>query len=157
MIVALTNRHFRDLSELTGTTKAVAALADTLGADFTDEGERYRHRDALSGLFSEWFSQHTADEVTSALSATSVLWERYRTFAETAVDERVTNNPMFTPLHQPRIGRYLAPGLPLQIDGAYPVAVPAPALGDDTAAVLGDWLGMTTEEIRGLTDSGTVG
>src|SRR4029079_9832116 len=90
MIVALTNRHFRDLTELTGTTKAVAALADTLGADFADEGERFVHRDALSGLFSEWFSQHSADQVTAALSATSVLWERYRTFAETAVDDRVT-------------------------------------------------------------------
>ena len=55
MIVALTKRHFRDLCELTGTTNAVAALAKTLGADFTDEGERYRHREALTGLFTEWF------------------------------------------------------------------------------------------------------
>ena len=51
MIVALTGRHFRDLTELTGTAKAVAALGETLGADFTDEGDRYRHRDALTGLF----------------------------------------------------------------------------------------------------------
>src|SRR5262245_5709029 len=64
MIVALTNRHFRDLTELTGTTKAVAALADTLGADFTDEGERYVHRDALSGLFSEWFSRQSAEQIS---------------------------------------------------------------------------------------------
>jgi 2-methylfumaryl-CoA isomerase len=156
MIVALTNRHFRDLSELTGTTKAVAALADTLGADFTDEGERYRHRDALSGLFSEWFAQRTAEEVTAALSATSVLWERYRTFAETAVDAKVTANPLFNRVDQPRIGPYLAPGLPIEIDGAYPPAVPAPALGDDTAAVLGEWLGMTTDEIDRLTASGAV-
>src|SRR3954464_13621904 len=34
MIVALTGRHFRDLAEVTGTTKAVAALGDALGADF---------------------------------------------------------------------------------------------------------------------------
>ena len=61
MIVALTGRHFRDLTELTGTTKAVAALAETLGADFTDEGDRYRHRDALTGLFTEWFSEHTRE------------------------------------------------------------------------------------------------
>ena len=51
MVVALTGRHFRDLTELTGTTEAVAALAESLGADFTDEGQRYRHRDALTGLF----------------------------------------------------------------------------------------------------------
>jgi 2-methylfumaryl-CoA isomerase len=157
MIVALTNRHFRDLSELTGTTKAVAALADTLGADFTDEAERYRHRDALSGLFGEWFSQHSAEEITAALSTTSVLWERYRTFAEVVAEDRLSTNPMFTPLDQPRIGRYLAPGLPLEIDGAYPPAVAAPALGDDTAAVLGEWLGMTPDEIVRLTETGTVG
>jgi 2-methylfumaryl-CoA isomerase len=156
MIVALTGRHFRDLTELTGTTKAVAALADTLGADFSDEGERYRHRDALSGLFTEWFSQHTAEEVTAGLSGTSVLWERYRTFAETAVDDKVTANPMFTPLDQPRIGQYLAPGLPVQINGDYPPAVAAPALGDDTAAVLGEWLGMARDEIGNLAESGTV-
>jgi len=156
MIVALTNRHFRDLTELTGTTKAVAALADTLGADFTDEGERYRHRDALSGLFTEWFSQHSAEEITAALSATSVLWERYRTFAEVVTEDRLSANPMFSPLDQPRIGQYLAPGLPIAIDGAYPPAAAAPALGDDTEAVLGDWLGMTTDEIGRLTESGTV-
>ena len=65
-----------------------------------------------------------------------MLWERYRTFAEAATDAKVTANPLFTELDQPRVGEYLAPGLPLSIDGAYPAAVPAPALGDDTAAVL---------------------
>ena len=132
MIVALTGRHFRDLTELTGTTKAVAALAETLGADFTDEGQRYEHRSALFGLFNEWFSQHTAQEITDALSASSVLWDRYRTFAEAARGDRVTANPMFTALDQPRIGEYLAPGLPMSIGGVYPAAEVAPALGDDT-------------------------
>jgi 2-methylfumaryl-CoA isomerase len=51
MVVALTARHFRDLAELTGTTTAVAALADALGADFTDEGQRYEHREVLGDLF----------------------------------------------------------------------------------------------------------
>jgi 2-methylfumaryl-CoA isomerase len=156
MIVALTRRHFRDLTELTGTTKAVAALARTLDADFTDEGQRYRHRDALSGLFAEWFAAHTAADVTEALSASSVLWERYRTFAEVAGDERVTANPLFTALDQPRIGEYLAPGLPVSIDGDYPQAVSAPALGDDTAGVLAEWLGLSPGDIDQLTESGTV-
>ena len=156
MVVALTGRHFRDLTELTGTTEAVAALADSLGADFTDEGERYRHRGALGALFGERFAAHTGDEIIAGLSATSVLWERYRTFAETATDARVTANPMFTELDQPRVGRYLAPGLPVSIDGTYPAAAPAPALGDDTAAVLGDWLSLAADEVDGLIRSGTV-
>ena len=156
MVVALTGRHFRDLTELTGTTKAVAALADTLDADFTDEGERYLHREALTGVFTEWFSAHTGEEIAAALSATSVLWDRYRSFAEAVTDDKVTANPMFTALSQPRIGEYLAPGLPMSIDGNYPPAAPAPALGDDTAAVLCDWLGLTPDEIGALTEAGTV-
>jgi 2-methylfumaryl-CoA isomerase len=156
MVVALTGRHFRDLTELTGTTKAVAALAETLGADFTDEGERYRHREALTGLFAEWFTAHTAEEITATLSSSSVLWDRYRSFAEVVTDDRVTANPMFTPLNQPRIGEYLAPGLPMSIDGTYPPAVAAPAVGDDTAAVLREWLGLSPDDIERLTESGTV-
>lgn len=156
MVVALTNRHFRDLSEMTGTAKAVAALGEALGADLNDEGERFRHRDALTGLFTVWFSDHTADEVSAALSQTSVLWERYRSFADVAKDPRVTANPLFTELDQPRIGRYHAPGLPVAIDGTYPAAVAAPALGDDTAAILSEWLGLAADDVDGLRESGTV-
>jgi 2-methylfumaryl-CoA isomerase len=156
MIVALTGRHFRDLTEITGTTKAIAALGTALGADFTDEGDRYRHRDALTGLFTVWFTDRTADEVVAALSATSILWERYRTFADVVTDDKVTSNPLFTELDQPRIGSYLAPGLPLSIGGVYPPAVAAPALGDHTATVLRDRLGLTADEIDRLVASGTV-
>jgi 2-methylfumaryl-CoA isomerase len=156
MIVALTGRHFRDLTELTGTAKAVAALGETLGADFTDEGDRYRHRDALTGLFTVWFTSHTGDEVAAALSATSILWERYRGFADVVTDAKVTENPLFTTLDQPRIGEYLAPGLPLSIDGTYPKAVAAPALGDHTADVLREQLGIDDDELGRLFESGTV-
>jgi 2-methylfumaryl-CoA isomerase len=156
MVVALTNRHFADLTAMTDTAAAVAALADSTGADFTDEGERYRHREALGAVFGAWFRAHTGEEIAAALAQTSVLWERYRTFAETAADPKVTANALFTELDQPRIGRYLAPGLPVAFDGAYPPATPAPALGDDTTAVLRDWLSFDDAGIADLVASGTV-
>ena len=156
MIVALTNRHFRDLTELTGTTKAVAAVAEAFGADFTDEGQRYEHREVLSGLFAPWFRNHTAGDIAVALSGTSILWNRYQTFAEAAESPRVTANPLFAPLEQPRVGSHLAPGLPMSVDGAHTIPRPAPALGDDTAAVLSERLGMSAGEITGLVESGTV-
>jgi 2-methylfumaryl-CoA isomerase len=156
MIVALTGRHLRDLAAITGTTAAVAALAESLRADFADEGDRYRHRDALSGLFSAWFRDHSADEISSGLSKTSVLWQRYHTFAETAVDPRVTDNPLFSTLSQPRVGEYLAPALPLSVDGGHVAAVAAPALGDDTADVLAEHLAMSPEEVCHLRESGVV-
>lgn len=141
MVVALTPRHFRDLTALTGTTAAVAAAAEALGADFTDEGQRYAHRDVLNGLFGAWFRRHTAEQVGTALAASSVLWERYQSFTEVANSARVQDNPLFSNLDQPGIGSYLAPGLPLSVDGAHGRATRAPDLGADTAAVVAEWLG----------------
>nr|CRL69959.1 acyl-CoA transferase [Mycolicibacter nonchromogenicus] len=54
------------------------------------------------------------------------------------------------------MGEYLAAGLPASIDGAHPPADAAPALGADTEQVLAARLGMTTEEINHLRQSGAV-
>jgi len=156
MVVTLTRRHFRDLVEVTGTGAAVAALEAALGVDFGSEGDRYRNRDALSGLFATWFADHTADEVAAALSGTTMLFERYRTFAEAAADAKVTANPLFSRLHQPGVGDYLAPGLPVAFDGTHPAGAPAPALGQDTADVLTQCLGLTTGDIERLTSAQTI-
>lgn len=156
MVVTLTGRHVRDLVEVTGTGPAVSALAEALGADFNTEGDRYRYRDVLSGLFGTWFAEHTADEITAALSGTTVLFERYRTFAQAAADPKVTANPLFSQLHQPGIGDYLAPGMPTAIDGTFPASAPAPALGQDTAAVLGQYLGLEPADIERLTSAKTI-
>jgi 2-methylfumaryl-CoA isomerase len=156
MVVTLTGRHVRDLLEVTGTGAAVSALAESLGADFSDEGERYRYRDVLSGLFSTWFAGHTTEEITAALSTTTVLYERYRTFAQAAKDERVMANPLFSRLHQDGLGEYLAPGLPIAFDGTHPMSKAAPALGGDTAAVLTERLGLSTADIERLTSAQTI-
>jgi 2-methylfumaryl-CoA isomerase len=157
MVVLLTGRHFRDLVDVTGTAAAVAALAEALGADFTVEGDRYRYRDVLSGLFATWFGDHTADEITAGLTASTVLFERYRTFAEVVETPKVTANPLFSTLHQPGIGDYLAPALPIAFDGTHPASGPAPALGQDTADVLTEHLGLTADDIVRLAGANTIG
>ncbi len=155
MVVALTGRHFRDLCEVTGTGRAVAALEEALGVDFADEGQRYEHRDVLTGLFTGWFSRHSAAEIEAALSPTSLLWDRYRSFAEVADSALLEANPMFSPLRQARVGEHLAAGLPTAIDGVHPPATVAPELGGHTVEVLGE-LGIEPEQIERLAESGTV-
>ncbi len=157
MVVTLTRRHFRDLVDVTGTGAAVSALEGALGVDFASEGDRYRYRDALSGLFATWFADHTGDEITAALSGTTVLFERYRTFAEVAAGPKVTANPLFSRLHQPGVGDYLAPGLPAAFDGAHPAGAPAPALGQDTAGVLAERLGLSAADIARLISAHMIG
>ena len=156
MVVTLTGRHFRDLVEVTGTGAAVSALAEALGVDFATEGDRYRYRDVLSGLFATWFADHTAQKITAALSDTTVLVERYSTFAQAAADPKVTANPLFSRLHQPGVGDYFAPGMPAAFDGTHPASTPAPALGQDTADVLAQYLGLTNADIARLTNAKTI-
>lgn len=156
MVVTLTRRHFRDLVDVTGTGAAVSALAEALGVDFASEGDRYRYRDVLSGLFATWFADHPADEITTALSTTTVLFERYRTFAEVAAGPKVTANPLFGPVHQPGLGDYLAAGLPAAFDGTHLGSGPAPALGQDTVDVLERRLGLASADIERLTNAGTI-
>jgi 2-methylfumaryl-CoA isomerase len=156
MVVALTARHFRDLVDVTGTGKAVSALAEALGADFADEGDRYRHRDVLSGLFAVWFREHTAAEISAALSSTTVLFERYRDFLEVAADDQLRANPLFGKLNQQGVGEYLAAGLPISFDGTHPSATPAPSLGADTAGVLAEHLGLAADDIARLTAAATI-
>ncbi|CAM4233279.1 Formyl-coenzyme A transferase [Mycobacterium basiliense] len=156
MVVTLTGRHFRDLVDATGTGPAVSALAGALGVDFHDEGDRYRYRDVLSGLFAVWFGAHTADEIDAALSATTVLFERYRTFAQVANGPKVTANALFSRLQQPGVGEYFAPALPAAFDGRHPTSAPAPALGGDTADVLTECLNLTSADIARLTTAQTI-
>ncbi|MBS9535960.1 CoA transferase [Mycobacterium sp. M1] len=156
MVVTLTDRHFRDLAQLTGMTEAVAALGRALDVDFTDEGQRYRHRDVLTGLFTGWFARHSAAEIEAALAGTALLWDRYRSFAEAADSPRVRANPMFATVHQDGVGEYPAAGLPAALDGVHPPATAAPALGGHTVEVLRDRLGMTVAEIDRLIESHSV-
>jgi 2-methylfumaryl-CoA isomerase len=68
----------------------------------------------------------------------------------------VTANPLFETLHQPRIGTFPAPGLPMSVDGSHVRAEPAPALGEHTAAILAERLAMSDREIAALVESGVV-
>jgi 2-methylfumaryl-CoA isomerase len=156
MIVALTTRHFRDLTALTGAESPVAALESALGADFTRESDRFTHREVLTALFARWFRAHDADEVAAALRASSVLHERYRSVEQVVRSGDLAANPLFAPLAQPRIGDHLAAALPATYDGSHLRAGPAPRLGADGRTVLRDILALDDSEITDLEKAGVL-
>jgi 2-methylfumaryl-CoA isomerase len=138
LVVTLTARHFADLARVTGRAEALAAVEQALGADFARDSDRYAHREVIAALLAPWFAGRATGEVTSALAATSVLWERYRTFADLAADPETRANPLVGLLDQPGIGQILATGSPLAQPGTPQAPVPAPVLSADTQAVLGE-------------------
>jgi 2-methylfumaryl-CoA isomerase len=156
MVVALTARHFADLASVTGLTATFAELERLLHADFTQDGDRYRHRQVITGLLEPWFAGRTAAEAEETLAGTSVLWSRYRTFAGLAGDGTLAGNPLLRQISQPGVGDVYAPAVPLVMDGAVGPR-PAPELGADTGPVLTGLLGLSEAEVRALAGRGIVG
>ncbi|MDO5697983.1 MAG: CoA transferase [Dermatophilus congolensis] len=158
MIVALTPRQWKDLVGMTGLGETMEALGRALGADFFDEGDRYRHRVVLAGLIADWFSRHDTATVTSALSDTRVLWSPYRTFTDLAADDArlLREMPLFDTLDQPGVGALVAPGSPLVVNGERIPAAAAPAVGENTTDVLTAF-GLPADQLESLAADGVIG
>jgi 2-methylfumaryl-CoA isomerase len=105
-----------------------------------------------------WVAGHTAAEVGAALKKEGALWSPYLTFRELAADrDAVLDNPMFTVIDQPGIGRYPVAATPVQF-GALPREAPRPAplLGQHTDEILSGILGLSGAEIGKLHDAKVV-
>jgi 2-methylfumaryl-CoA isomerase len=135
LVVILTGRHFTDLGRCTGLAATFTEIERVLGGDFSTDAGRYEHREVICALLAPWFAARPIDEVIKALNETSVLWQRYRSFAEVAADPATAANPLMRKIDQPGLGPVTVPGMPLLQPGL-PEVAPAPALGADTEAVL---------------------
>lgn len=159
MVIGMTDRQWRGLVTLTGTTGAIAALEARLGVSFENEGARYTHRAAITELFAPWFARHGADEIGTMCDAAGVTWSEFRSFARAVAEDPDLSpeNPVFSEIEQPGIGTYPVPGSVVTFS-AHPRQPPrpAPTLGADTEAVLADVAGLPAREIGRLFDQGIV-
>ncbi|MGW0201295.1 CoA transferase [Nonomuraea sp. NPDC003201] len=154
MVVALTERHWRDLLAATGLTGVVSALAAALGVDFGAESERYRHRRVLGDLIASWFETSTLAEACEALRATRVLWSTYRSFTELAAT--LPGNPLMGKVAQPGVGEHWAPGSPLVMAGEQAPPEASPEVGGHTEEVLRAELGLSAAELAELRKNGVI-
>lgn len=158
MVVALTDRQWRNLKAATGAEANITDLAQRLNADLDQEGERFIHRHAITALLKPYFEARTLSDVAISLAGSDVTWSQYRTFKQ-AVEEDADlslDNPMFAMLNQPGIGSYLMPGSPINFMGVDRLApAPAPILGEHTLEILTE-IGFSNSEIATLHDTKVV-
>ena len=138
---------------------AFARIEKEKGVDLKVEADRWNARAVLIGVIEPWVASHTAADVSTALQKAGALSAPYKTFHELSVDkDAVLENPMFTVLDQPGIGRYPVAASPVQF-AAVPREKPAPAplLGQHTDEILSGILGLSGAEIGKLHDEKVVG
>jgi 2-methylfumaryl-CoA isomerase len=156
MVVAMTSRHFADLTAATGLADTFGELERLLGADFAADADRYEHREVIASLLAPWFARRSLAEIGQELDGTSVLWSRYRGFADLVSDGELAGNSLLREIDQPGVGRILSAASPLDQDGRLGPS-PASRLGADTPDVLAGLLGLSDREIRALAERGVIG
>ncbi|KPQ17224.1 MAG: mesaconyl-CoA C1-C4 CoA transferase [Rhodobacteraceae bacterium HLUCCO18] len=159
MVIGLTDRQWRGLLNVTGTREEMAALETRLGESLSDEGARWRHRDAITAILKPWFAARKVDDFATMFDEAGVTWSIFRDFATALAEDPDLSlaNPMFSRLEQPGIGAYRVPGTPMSISGeAREAPVRAPLLGEHTEEILGDVAGLPDTEIAALFDAGIV-
>ncbi len=159
MVVGLTDLQWSCLLKATGLANAVAALAAETDLDLSQEGNRFRARDALAVLFAPWFAERTLDEVQQSFDSHRVTWGPYRSVREAMAQDPdlSTAHPMFSEIDQPGIGALLTPASPLDFSRVPRLpAAPAPLLGQHTDEILHDLLGLPAHEVGALHDAGIV-
>lgn len=160
MIVALTERHWRNLVELTGLSEVIETLEGALKADLTAEEVRYEHREVLTALLRPWFASRTLDEVSAGLQASNVLWGIYRSVEDfvTSPSSLLNTGDLMVEVDQPGVGRFPVPRPALRFsasNGEDPA--PASPLGADTGDVLRSILGFDAAQLEDLRARSVIG
>lgn len=160
MIVAITAKQWRGLLAALGIQAPIAALEAQLDVSFArDEGLRFEHREAIDAIVEEATARLPYDRLEELFNANEVCWGPYKTLSQSLRTEPELSeaNPMMQTVRHPSGHSYLTPGSPaIYSDTARTDVVAAPHLGQHTAEVLAEVLGMADHEIGALIARGIV-
>ena len=155
MIVGISQKQWDAIVRVTQTHEEIASLEKELNLNFSREGDRFSARKQLCELFIPWFAKFRFADAKKALDEAGVCWGRYQTVEEFVKDdpECSTENPLFSMVDQPGIGKYLTPSQAMKFsEFEHEPPGPAPLLGQHTDEILAEILKMGSTEISRLHD-----
>jgi 2-methylfumaryl-CoA isomerase len=159
MVVGLTGKMWRTLCEALAIQDQVDALGRESGMDLSLEGNRFRARGALAAIVAPRIRARTLADLARDFDRLGVCWGRYQDIAQLVRDDPECSpaNPMFSTIAQPGVGEMLAAAIPLDFSARERLpAAPAPRLGQHTAEVLHELLGVDAAAYGKLHDAGVV-
>jgi 2-methylfumaryl-CoA isomerase len=155
MVVALTERQWDALRDVTGVAGPCASIEANTGYDLTTATGRFGARDLIAALLRPWFASRDLAKIRQIFAGTGVCWGPYQTFSQLVVEDPrcSTANPLFENIDHPGVGSYLTPGSPVWFDGIERGHVlREPVLGEHTEEILTELLGLSPTEIGRLYD-----
>jgi len=156
MVVALTEGQWGALCSVTGTRQVFDALEAAMDADLALEADRYRLRETIAAILRPWFAARDLKQVSDELDAARVLWGGYRGMTDVVAAHRRGEHPVLADVSLPQRAAAITARSPLRWDGGYGEPGQAPELGQHTAPVLAEVLGLTDRELGELVAAGVI-
>jgi formyl-CoA transferase/CoA:oxalate CoA-transferase len=125
---------------------------------FVSNADRVMNHDALRGELSPLLAAWRRTDLVRALTAAGVPSAAVRNVTEALADPQLAAREMIVPLEHLTAGPIRVLGTPLKLS-ATPAAVrtPPPSLGQHTAAILAQDLGLSDQDIDSLRTDGAIG
>lgn len=130
-----------------------------LGADprFATVRDRNQNGDLLWEEIAEWTRAHDKFEAMEILAGAGVPCSAIYDSEDILHDRHLQSRNMIRTINHPTVGEFQLLAPPVHLSDSEVDIIPAPLLGQHTAAVLGAELGMTAAEIETLEARGILG
>jgi len=120
-------------------------------ARFMTNGDRVKHWSELQPLINAALQKKTTDVWIRILQAGGIPCGPINSISKVMEDPHLLARNMFVEIDHPVAGKMKIPGVPIKFsDTISEVRGPAPLLGEHTASVLGEMLGLGPVEIESL-------
>ena len=150
-IICIRERHWRSLV----TAMAQPALADD--PRFVDMKARARNMAATDAAVEAWTITRTKADVFRICQQHDVICAPVQSLDDVLHDPHLLERGALAKLAHERYGEVVLPSTPLRFEGASPPSVQLPrAAGADNAAVFGELLDLSADQVAALASAGAI-
>ncbi len=151
-VICVREAHWTSLLDVIG-------RADAAGDPrFATQALRGQNEDDVDAIVAPWIRARSKYEVAEIFKANRIPAAPVRDLTEVTADPHMHARGMLHDVDHPEMGKIVLPSSPLRFAGSEPPALqPEPEVGEHTAAVLADWLGMEANDVHRMKDAGVVG
>ena len=145
------------------TQKGFEGLAKALNREewiadkrFSRSSNRIKNWNELWSSIEDWAIQRSSSECESALKPSGCPFGRYQTISEAMTNPQMDARDAIIEVSD-AAGPFKVPNTPLRLQNAgYSIGTNVPKLGQDNGNALTDWLGMQSEDIKELEETGVL-
>src|SRR5436309_3869434 len=122
---------------------------------FATREARGQHETEIDRMVSDWTRRHDKHEAMRLIGAAGVPAGAVLDTGDLLGEPSFGKRGIIQTMQHPN-GELRMPAFPVRFDGAPAPRTPAPLLGEHTAEVFADWLGMSAADVEGLRAKGVV-